>query len=544
MRKKTGKRRYLELNLHNAKTYPAKLGSPKIGHELETLRIIKKAGDDKNINGLLLNSSGFSANKVCLWELRSSLETFKARGKKIVAYFDNADFDLYCMLSVADRVVMDEGGILAFAGHAWGRLYAKEALAKLGIGFRELRYLDFKSANEMFSRTSLSEADKKQYGAYLDEVFNLTRTAIMQARSLSEENFNALVNGDFLLSPQAAKEKGLADTVGREEAIEGIIRELEADAKDPPDDLEIDYAVSGSASLMTHDRHASHYAPPKPGRFGKPAEIAVIYAKGNTDLDQGMAARSLSRTIFEAAEKSAVKALVVRIDSPGGSAVAADYVAQAIKEAKKQKPVVVSMGQVAASGGYWAAMYASHIMASACTLTGSIGVIAGWFYDKGLNDKLGLDLDTLSRGAHADLFTGVLIPRRDLTDAEEANYRRYILELYGDFVKKAALGRNITPEVLEPLARGRVYSGLAAQKLGLVDSIGGFIEAIETARKLAGIPEKKKTAIREYPRPKLREALMQRFFAGVVPGIDIGVLEDLRFRLSRNGEAMPILPWN
>jgi protease-4 len=542
MGKKAAKTCFLELNLHNAKSYPSRLGQSKIGPELETLRIIKKASGDKNINGLLLNASGFSADKAHLWELRSSLETFKAGGKKIVAYFDNADFDLYCMLSAADKIVIDEGGMLAFSGHAWGRLYVKETLAKLGIGFRELRYLDYKSANEMFSRTSLSEADKEQYGAYLDEVFNLTKTAIMQARSLTEENFQALVNGDFLMPPQAAKDKGLADAIGREEAIEGIIKELENAG-----DLEINYTVAGSSSLMTHDRHTHYYAPPKPKGFGKAAEIAVVYAKGNTDLDQGMAARSLSKTILEVAEKKAVKALVVRIDSPGGSAVAADYVAQAIKGAKKEKPVVVSMGQVAASGGYWAAMYATHIMASACTLTGSIGVIAGWFYDSGLNGRLGFGIDTLSRGAHADLFTGVLIPRRDLTDEEEANYRRYILELYGEFVKKAASGRNMAADVLEPLARGRVYSGLAAQKLGLVDSLGGFIEAIGTARKLAGLSEKKKIVIHEYPKPKFRDALVQRFLAAAVPGIadaliPVSVMDDLRFRLSKNGEAMPILP--
>jgi protease-4 len=229
-------------------------------------------------------------------------------------------------------------------------------------------------------------------------------------------------------------------------------------------------------------------------------------------------------------------------------------------------PVVVSMGAVAASGGYWAAMYADHITASPYTLTGSIGVIGSWFFDKGLNKKLGFSLDMLKRGDHADLFSGFILPSRDLNEEEAERFRVYILDLYHDFVTKAAAGRKMDAEYIETLARGRVYSGLGAVNAGLVDSIGGLSDAIRTARSLAGIPGNKRAIYDEYPKPKFMETLIWRetahagFWTQVVQraagrgGLqsftqavhaetrDLDILEDLRYRISLNGRAIPILP--
>jgi protease-4 len=556
--KKPLSRNWLELSLKNARSKPARFLPKKIGPnpEYETLALIRKAQKDKRIDGLLLNTSAFQASREYLWELRTALENFKSSGKKIVAYFDNADFDLYSLVSAADRVVMDAAGSLLFSGYAWGRFYVKDTLDKLGIGFRELRFLEYKSANEMFSRSSLSEADRVQYGAYLDEIFGLTKQAIMKGRSLTEEAFDSIMDSAFVLSAAEAKEKGLADASGREEAIGKAIRELEApDAEAPEKEVTIRYTVWGCSSLMTRGRRGARYAPPKPKGFGK-AEIALINASGHTDLDEGMAARSLAKTIFETAEKPAVKALVVRMDSPGGSAVAADYIAAAFREVKKEKPVIVSMGSVAASGGYWASMYSGHIAVSPYTLTGSIGVIAGWFFDKGLNGKLGMSFDVIARGKHADLFSGIVIPRRDMDETEEGALKKQILDLYADFVRQAAECRGMTTEALEPLARGRVYSGQEAVRLGLADSIGGLLDAIETARSLAKIPGRRKIVIREYPKPTFRESLMARIFSAADSGNAFdGVTDaaaglvlkaddwgDLRFRLSRNGRALAILP--
>ena len=560
MKKKTsGTVRYLELNLGNSsgavdRFTPARF---RPDTELETLRIIKRAARDKRLQGIFINTSGFSANREYLWELRNALEICKTSGKKITAYFDNADMDLYCFLSGADKIVMDLGGMLSIIGYSWGRFFAKDSLKKLGVGFRELRYLNYKSANETFSRTTISKADKEQYGAYLDEIFDLTKTTIIKNRSLKEGDFNTLLNEGIALSPGAAKSRALVDALGREDAVRETIKGLEFPEADADSEEKILFISAGNPafSFFNHSQKTPRYTSGRIRGLRVP-EIAVVHARGNTDLEQGMEARSISRLIRELAEKSRVKALVVRIDSPGGSAVAADFVAAAIREVKKDIPVVVSMGQVAASGGYWAAMYANHITASPYTLTGSIGVIAGWFFDKGFNARLGLGFDALTRGDHADLATGIILPRRDLSKDEEAQFRSCLLDLYGEFVKKAALGRNMKEEDMETLAQGRVYSGLASQRLGLTDSLGGYLEALETARDLAKIPASKKIRVREYPKPKFFQTMAARFLSSFIreyriPGVSDAfpgtgkaslLWEDIRYRFSQNGEIMPILP--
>jgi protease-4 len=198
-------------------------------------------------------------------------------------------------------------------------------------------------------------------------------------------------------------------------------------------------------------------------------------------------------------------------------------------------------------------MYASHIMTSPYTLTGSIGVVGSWIFSKGFNAKLGLDYDSLTRGEHADLGTGFILPKRDLSDDEEKRLRCCMLELYGVFIKKAALGRNMKEEELEVLARGRVYSGLTSQRLGLTDSLGGYLDALETARNLAGIPVSKKLKIQEYPKLKFFEKMAAKAFSSSSSeGLYFSPLlqmmktprlwDDLNYRYLKNGQVMPILP--
>ncbi|MDR0876590.1 MAG: signal peptide peptidase SppA [Treponema sp.] len=537
--------RYLELNLNNSGLQNSL--NPHKGYPLlETLRVIERAGKDKNIGGMVLNISGFSADRELVWELRAALENFKASGKKICAFISSADLDLYFLASAADTIVMDEQGTLALLGYAWGRGYARNALEKLGVGARELRYLEFKSAAETYTRNSISGADKIQYGAYLDDIFTVTRNTLMKARSWTEEEFNTIINNEYIYSPKAALERGLVDRTGRAGAVEEAVNALAGTGV-------TSFVLYGEAStaLMGYKNRA--YNSTRASVFAP--RIAVITASGQTDLQRGMAARSLSRTIREVSERHSIKAIVIRINSPGGAADAADYIAEAIQYAKQRIPVVVSMGPVAASGGYWASMYASHITASPFTLTGSIGVIGNWFYDDGLNKKLGLTVDALKKGDHSDLSVGIIFPRRDLSAEEEARYRTFILDLYGDFTKKVAAGRNMDIETVEAAAQGRVYSGLGALDVGLIDSIGGLDDALRIARNLAEIPEKQKVRYEEYPKPRFIDRFMERFTApfltrensaasSMVTGLLISepLLEDLLYRISHNGQVMPILP--
>jgi protease-4 len=408
--------------------------------------------------------------------------------------------------------------------------------------------MEYKSAAETYTRDSMSEADRRQYGEYLDDIFNLTRDTLMNARGLTIENFDLIVNREFLYSAKSAKSRNLVDYIGRKDSIAEAVKEIEgAEVKH--------YALYGDSVSSLMSDHAD-YGPAKTrGFLRRPPEIAVVNANGQTDMERGMAAMSLSRTIRELADRSRVKAIVLRINSPGGSAEAADYVAEAVRYAKEKKPVVVSMGQVAASGGYWVAMNASHITATPYTLTGSIGVIGSWFYDNGMNNKLGITVDSIQRGAHADLMTGFIIPSRDLNPDEEERYRSYIIDLYNEFTVKVSVGRNMEIQKVEAAAQGRVYSGAAALNAGLIDSIGGLLDAVHTARTLAKIPDESGVLYRTYPKPKLLDKILSSFSqlaASLRSGdgksdasaflASLLLPEDLQYRLRHNGQIMTILP--
>jgi len=547
---------FLELNLNSQRGGQNIVRSMRQNSSLELFRVIEQAGNDRKIAGIILNISACQERRETLWELRNALEKFKAKGKKVCAFISNADLDLYCLASIGDKVIMDDQGVLMLAGYVWGRGYVKQSLEKLGIGAREMRYFKFKSAAETYTRDSMSEADRAQYGEILDDMIQLARDTMYTARSWNMGEFDRIINNEFMFSAKNALARGLVDRAGRKEAVLEAVREM-SDGK------------AAGLFLLYGDAESSLTGskfPYKPGNagglFSRPPVIAVINANGVTDMERGIAAWTLSKTIRELSEKKRVRAIVLRINSSGGSAEAADYVAEAIKAAKERVPVVVSMGAVAASGGYWASMSASRIVATPVTLTGSIGVIASWFYDKGLNSKLGLSVDTMQRGTHADMAAGMILPRRDLKPEEEARYKEYVLDMYGDFTSRVAANRNMDIERVEELAQGRVYSGFGALKAGLIDSIGGIDDAINIARELANIPEGRRVAVMEYPKPKFFDKILDYLFSSRVnslaktsvidsaaelffPALSGGaplMLEDLRFRMAHNGMVMPILP--
>jgi len=537
---------YLEINLNNvySNNFFARTNQP-----LEVFRVIEKAANDEKVKGIILNIGSFSGERDYSWELRNALEKFKSGGKKICAFISNADMDVYCLASAADKIVMDELGTLSMLGYSMGRGYVRQTLEKLGIGVRELRYFEYKSAAETYTRDSMSDADRRQYSDYLDDIFNLTRDTLKTARNWTDEEFDIILNKDFIYSARDAKSRNLVDYVGRKiDVLYEVIKEMESE--------EIKHFVlyGDSASSLTGSK-INYTLPKAGGLFSRPPVIAVIYADGQTDMQSGMAILSLSEKIRELADNKRVKAIVIRINSPGGSAEAADYFAEAVSYAKQNKPVVVSMGQVAASGGYWASMNASHIMATPYTITGSIGVIGSWFYDNGLYGRIGLSTDTILRGAHSDLMTGAFVPYRNLTQLEEERYKNYILDIYRIFIEKVAAGRGIEAEKVETVAQGRIFSGTKALEIGLIDSIGTLSDAMRMAQKLAEIPEDKTVLYRKYPEPSFFEKLVNRFpFAKILfknknsqtstASLFTGLFlsDDISYRLEKNGQVMPILP--
>jgi protease-4 len=465
------------------------------------------------------------------WELREALKDFQASGKQVVVFIDDAGLYRYHLASVADKIVLDPTGGIDMMGFRVGRFYLKGSLEKLGIGFDEWRFFKYKSAYEIFSNDSMSEGDKEQLQAIADDFYGLARKDICEGRGITHEEFDRLVNEKYWFMPKEAVELGLADTLGRWETVKEVIKQIEGKPK----------RMVGSGAL-------ARYALPEDNYWGEKPQIAVIYGLGVCAMDVGIKARSLEKVFDRASGDPRIKAVVFRVDSPGGSATASDVVAEAIKRCQKNKPVIVSQGWLAGSGGYWISMYGDTIVAAPNTITGSIGVIGGWFYDKGIKEKLGMTTDHVKVGEHADLGHGITlpflgrIPDRNLTEEERAKIEHMITTFYHEFTEKVADGRGMEASEVDSVGQGRVWSGTDGLDIGLVDVLGGLETAIALARDKAGIPPEQEIDIVEMPEAPLFNPEM---FMPKLVGVDYKkdpLLEYLKFRLDHNGEVMPILP--
>lgn len=503
------------------------------------VREIDAAKKDANIKGIAINTSGMNAPREMLWEIRQKLQEFKSTGKKVVVFIDNPDIDTYHFASVADKVVMDPLGTMTLMGYVMGRTYYKGTLEKLGIGFDEWRFFKYKSAAENLSREHMSEGDRIQRQALVDGMYSTARTEIILSRGITGEEFDRIVNESGIIGSEEALARRLVDTLGRWPDAEKIIEKLDREK-----------------TQMVSSRNIGELRLPEDNYWGEPDRIAVIYALGACAMDEGINARRLVHIVESAGKSKSIKAIVLRVDSPGGDAMASDYVAEAVKEAAKKKPVIISQGTVAASGGYWLSMYGTQILAAPNTITGSIGVIGGWAYNKGAAQKLGFTTDFVKRGEHAELgfgaslpLIGISLPDRNLTDQEYSRMRQFILHHYDGFVSRVSQGRKLPTAFVDSVGQGRVWTGTDALSLKLIDAIGGLDDAIEMAKEKAGIKKGDKVRILEYPQaPMFNLSFLQPKLPGmlgVVAGSagDNSAIEDLLFRIKHNGEPMPILPF-
>jgi protease-4 len=278
-------------------------------------------------------------------------------------------------------------------------------------------------------------------------------------------------------------------------------------------------------SLVGANKLAGRFYPTQ--RWGERPKIGLVYAIGACAMDSGIKARELSKLIDALAGKRQVKAVVMRVNSPGGSALASDVVVESMRKCAKKKPVIVSQGDVAASGGYWISMYADEIVVQPTTITGSIGVIGGWVWDAGFGEKFGLDGDFVKRGEHADVLFGITVPvlgatvpHRALTDDERDRLIDEMNGLYQGFVGKVAEGRKMTKEAVEAVAQGRVWTGSEGKALGLVDSIGGIEMAIQIARQKAGIDPEDEVEILDFNTQGLFD--ISTLFGSPLPSLPFG----------------------
>jgi len=499
---------------------------------LNLLEQIEAAKNDNSVSGIAINISGMNINREMLWEVREKLRELKLSGKKIYIYADRVGMDEYHFASIADKIILDPMGSVSLNGYLMGKTFYKGTLDKIGIGFREMRYFKYKSAVESYSRENFSEADREQRQRLVDENYYLAQKEICASRKFTFAYFDQLVDSTFIYLPVEAIKNKLVDTLARWSDIGSIIKKYERDDKNL-------ISVNSLEEFTNPDDY-----------WGSKPMIAVIYAIGGTSMDEGIKARSLVKYVEAAVKSSNVKAIVLRVDSPGGDALASDLIAEALRKGKGKKPIIVSQGYVAASGGYWLSMYADTIVAAPNTITGSIGVISAFYFNKELNKELGLSYDYVKKGRFADLGGGVTlpliglsIPNRDMNENELQLTETGIKTLYKDFVSKVASGRKKSYDVIENVAQGRVWSGSDGLRNGLVDKLGGLDEAIKIAVGKAGLTNSEYEIIEMPERDWFDfDSLLPSFLRFESTISEDPFIKDLKFRLKNNAVPMPILP--
>lgn len=484
---------YLELKLDEPMSYQTLGIFDRRQSLLDTLRYIDAAKVDDSIEGIVINSARMQVLPTMAWELKTALDEFRASGKTVLLYIENGGMTELLLSSAADQVIMDPVGTLTVPGFVSGTTYLADLLDHWGVGVEELRNLEYKTAFESLSRSEMSDPDREQRQALINSFYELWQSSMANGRDLSAESFDDLIERGIHLSPKDLKRAGVVNQLARYSELEDILENFAGAKRETIE-------PSGLRVLQTaNDDH-----------WGPAHRIAVLYATGMTATDSGMRTRELAETLSELREDNSIKAVVLRVDSPGGDILAADLLAQEVKRTQAEKPVVVSMGNLATSGGYWVSMHAGTLVAAPNTVTGSIGVTSVRLWDKGLGERLHLNSDFVSRGESADVgfgiglpFGGLSLPHRDLTSEERAGVMQRIDGWYDEFVRQAAEARNLPEAEMRRLAAGRIYSGSQAQELGLIDELGSLSDAIDLARQQAGLSGDDKVLLVERPKGSL-----------------------------------------
>ncbi len=469
---------------------------------------ITKVAEDDDVEGLLLHVHDPNIGWAKLNELRTAVKKVRDAKKPVYAYTDTIGTKGYLIASACDKVVMPEAGMVLMVGLRAEVGFYKGLFDKVGIEPNMLRVGEYKSAAEPYTRTEMSPAFREELGAVLDGYYGLITRHVAEGRGLKAKQVEAIIDSGPHTAT-AAKKAGLIDHLAYADEIDDLIEKAnpgtEVKFVSKYGKKKIDTDFSGFAGLAKFMNLMMGIEDGK-GSSNNP-KIAVVYAQGaimpgrsSADLFGGatMGSDTIVAAIDKARKDDKVKAIVLRVDSPGGSALASDLMWRAIERAKKAgKPVVVSMGDTAASGGYYISMGADHLFAEPGTLTGSIGVVGGKLATGKAFEKVGITTSVISRGKNS----GVLSATTGFSDTERKAMQAMLDEIYEQFTKKAAKGRGMEYEKLEKLARGRIYTGQQALEIGLVDELGTLDDAVAKARELAKIDADTETDRLQLPKP-------------------------------------------
>lgn len=457
---------------------------------LGLLHNIQKAQNDNSIKGIILRPQNLQLGWGKLAELRNALIKFKESGKVLVSFIENATTRDYFLATASEKIYMPPHGQLFLVGLMSEMMFLKNTFDKIGVKADFEHIGRYKSAADTYTRNSMSGPHRKMINELLDDVFEQLLNAVGQARNITVSELRQIVDkGPF--SGEIAVKYNLVDSLMYLKQLDNLLG----------DDDE-----ANSISTVAYQRYAREqnfgY------QFSFAPKVALIFAQGtivsgksgyNPYYGDVLGSETLSRYIRKAAEDNSIKAIVLRIDSPGGSGLAADAIWHEVELARAQKPLIASMSDVAASGGYYIAMAADTIVAQPGTITGSIGVLTGKFNLKELYNKLGIRKEIINRGKHVDMYSDY----RGFTSEERRLIRKQLRDFYDNFVAKAAKGRGRTFHQIDKVARGRVWSGRQALKIGLIDTLGGLDTAFKIAKKMAGLGEDEQIQIVVYPKGKI-----------------------------------------
>ena len=451
----------------------------------KVVETLDKAGRDQKIVGIYID--GTNANSAVgyasLKEIRQALEKFRKTGKKIIAYSTDWSEKEYYLSSVANQVIVNPMGAMEINGLSSQPMFLAGAFEKYGVGVQIVRVGKFKGAVEPLILNKLSPENREQTQKLLDDVWGEWRKSVGTSRNILPQKLQAIANSQPILEATAAKSNGLVDTIAYEDQVFTDLKKLTG--KQEKDKKFTKISLSNYAEVPGKSLDSDH-------------KIAIVYAEGeivNGSGDEGqIGGDNFAKVFSKIRQNNQIKAVVLRINSPGGSATAAEIMQREIKLTRQIKPVIVSMGDVAASGGYWIASDSNRIFAQANTITGSIGVFGVLFNGQKLGNNNGITWDTVKTAQYADQQT----ISRPKSPQELAVYQRSVNRIYNLFLEKVSQGRKIPTAKVAEIAQGRVWSGTAAKQIGLVDEIGGLNVAIEYAAKQAKLGTD--WEIQEYPR--------------------------------------------
>lgn len=457
----------------------------------DVLANIKKAKTNENIKGIYLKGGELMGGYASFKEIRDALIDFKKSGKFIVAYADNYLQKNYFLATVADKILVNPQGMVELKGLSMELMFFKNTLDKLGIEMQVVKVGTYKSAVEPYINTKMSDANREQVNVFLGSIWKNMVTDISKSRKLTPTQINAYADEMMMFQPtEKSKQYKLVDALVYADEVDAILKKYVKDYK----------LVDHTAMCLATDDT----------KFEKD-KVGIIYAVGGIDGGDtdGIDSEELVETINEVAKDSSVKAVVFRVSSPGGSAYGSEQIWRALTLLKTKKPLIVSMGDYAASGGYYISCMADQIVAQPNTITGSIGIFGLIPNIEGLNNKLGLTYDGVKTNKMGDAIT----LNRKFTPEERDMMQAYVNRGYELFVKRCADGRKKTSDQIKAIAEGRVWTGEDALKLGLVDKLGGINDALKIAVDKAKL---KNYMVKEFP-------VKEDFFTKLTKELNAGV---------------------